>query len=115
MTKFMGLLKVAACAGVLCGAGQSHAQDVRGLEVCTAEKDMVRRTSCLQANVEFLSQSLDKTRRDAQDRIAAANREVAAAKADIAALKDALAKVHAELAEMKKAAAAKPAAAPAKK
>jgi hypothetical protein len=38
----------------------ANAQDVRGLEVCTAEKDMARRTSCLQANVEFLQQALTR-------------------------------------------------------
>jgi len=98
-----------------------HAQDVRGIEVCTAEKDMTRRTSCLQANVQYLSQSLDKARRDGQDRQAAASRELAAARADIAALHAALAKVQAELAEVKKTAekaaadAARAAAPPARK
>jgi hypothetical protein len=38
------------------------AQDVRGLEICIAEKDMARRTSCLQANVEFLQQELTSKR-----------------------------------------------------
>jgi len=36
----------------------SAAQDIRGLEVCTAEKQMERRTGCLQANTEFLQQAL---------------------------------------------------------
>ena len=36
------------------------AQDIRGLEVCTAEKQMERRTGCLQANVEYLQQALAK-------------------------------------------------------
>ena len=36
------------------------AQDIRGVEVCTAEKQMERRTGCLQANVEFLEQALAK-------------------------------------------------------
>lgn len=109
-----GVAAAMFCLAVVCSQ-PSRAQDVRGLEVCTAEKDMVRRTSCLQANVEFLSQSLNTVKRDAADKLAAAGREVAAAKADIATLKDALTKVQVELAEMKKAAAAKPAAAPAKK
>ena len=34
------------------------AQDIRGLEACVAEKQMERRTGCLQANVEFLQQVL---------------------------------------------------------
>jgi hypothetical protein len=40
------------------------AQDIRGLEVCTAEKQMERRTGCLQANVEFLQQALTKLARE---------------------------------------------------
>jgi chromosome segregation ATPase len=117
--------QIGIAAAVLClvtfFGPSSRAQDVRGIEVCTAEKDMTRRTSCLQANVQYLSQTLDKTRRDAQDRLAVAGRELAAARADIAALQATLAKVQAELAEVKKTAekaaadAAKASAAPAKK
>jgi septal ring factor EnvC (AmiA/AmiB activator) len=81
------------------------AQDVRGLEVCTAEKDMTRRTSCLQANVEFLQQALTKETRRAQKQVddarAATAREVAALKADIAALKVSLTKAQDEIAAMK--------------
>jgi formate dehydrogenase assembly factor FdhD len=80
----------------------ASAQDVRGLEVCTAEKDMARRTSCLQANVEFLQQELVKLRRAAQDDKTAAAKEVAALKADLAALKATLEKTQGELAELKK-------------
>ena len=39
-------------------------QDIRGMEVCTAEKQMERRTACLQANVEFLQQALIKLDRE---------------------------------------------------
>jgi septal ring factor EnvC (AmiA/AmiB activator) len=78
------------------------AQDIRGLEVCTAEKAMDRRTSCLQSNVEFLHQALDKQRRDLQGKLDAEGREAAAQKAEIAALKAALAKLQQELAELKK-------------
>src|ERR1700726_2613387 len=63
------------------------AQDIRGMEVCTAEKQMERRTGCLQANVEFLEQSLNKLARETQDKIAAAGRDLAAARAEIAALR----------------------------
>src|SRR3954466_11369950 len=78
------------------------AQDVRGLEVCTAEKDMTRRTSCLQANVEYLQQELVKLKRSAADDKAAAAKETAALRVDVAALKPALEKTQAELAELKK-------------
>jgi phage shock protein A len=79
----------------------ASAQDIRGLEVCTAEKQMERRTSCLQANVEFLQQALLKLSRDTQDRIAAADRDLASARTEIAALKASLEKLNGELAETK--------------
>jgi chromosome segregation ATPase len=79
----------------------ASAQDIRGLEVCTAEKQMERRTSCLQANVEFLQQALLKLSRDTQDRIAAADRDLADARAEITALKSAIDKLNGELAQVK--------------
>jgi hypothetical protein len=79
----------------------ASAQDVRGMEVCTAEKKMERRTSCLQANVEFLQQVLYKLSRDTQDRIAATDRDLTAARAEIAALKSAMEKLNSELAQVK--------------
>ena len=82
-------------------AAPSHAQDIRGLEVCTAEKKMERRTGCLQANVEFLQQTLDKLKRETNEKLAAAGRDLAAAKAEIAALKTALAKLDGELAQLR--------------
>jgi esterase/lipase len=83
-------------------AAPAAAQDVRGLEVCTAEKAMERRTSCLQSNVEFLQQALAKQARDTQVKIDAANKYAAAQKAEIAALKTALDKLQLEVAELKK-------------
>jgi len=77
------------------------AQDVRGLEVCTAEKQMERRTGCLQSNVEFLQQALTKLARETQEKIAAAGRDLSAARAEIAALKSALDRLNNELAQMK--------------
>jgi len=77
------------------------AQDIRGLEVCTAEKQMDRRTSCLQANVEFLQQALTKHTQDTRAKLAAANRDLATAHAEIAALKARLAKLDHELALLK--------------
>jgi septal ring factor EnvC (AmiA/AmiB activator) len=78
------------------------AQDIRGLEVCTAEKAMERRTGCLQSNVEFLQQALAKQARETQVKIDAANKDAAAQKAEIAALKTALGKLEHEVAELKK-------------
>jgi hypothetical protein len=50
------------------------AQDIRGLEVCTAEKKMERRTSCLQANTQFLQVELTKLKRDTDAKLAATAR-----------------------------------------
>jgi hypothetical protein len=77
------------------------AQDIRGLEVCTAEKQMERRTGCLQANVELLQQALTRLTRETQDKMAATSRDVAAAQAGIAELRSAMAKLNDELAQMK--------------
>jgi septal ring factor EnvC (AmiA/AmiB activator) len=77
------------------------AQDIRGLEVCTAEKQMERRTGCLQANAEFLQQELARLKRDSGNKLAAFDRELAAAKTEIATLKATLTKIEAELAQIK--------------
>ena len=93
---FLALIAVYAIAA------PAATQDIRGLEVCTAEKAMERRTSCLQSNVEFLQQALAKQARETQSKIDAANKEAAAQKAEIAALKTELEKLRHELAELKK-------------
>jgi chromosome segregation ATPase len=77
------------------------AQDVRGLEVCTAEKQMERRTGCLQANIDFLQQALTRLTRETQDKIATIGRDLAGAQAEIAALKSTIAKLNGELAQLK--------------
>lgn len=77
------------------------AQDIRGLEACMAEKQMERRTGCLQANAEFLQQEIVKLRREADAKQAAASRDLAAAKAEITTLKAALGKLEAELAQLR--------------
>jgi septal ring factor EnvC (AmiA/AmiB activator) len=88
-------------AGLIFAAAAS-AQDIRGLEVCTAEKALERRTSCLQSNVEFLQQALAKQARDTQAKLNAAAQESAAQKAELAAVKAELAKLQRDLAEVKK-------------
>ena len=72
-------------------------QDIRGIEVCTAEKQMERRTSCLQANEEFLQQALSKLDRETRDRIAAADRDLMGARAEIATLKSTVEKLSSAL------------------
>ena len=76
-------------------------QDIRGVELCTAETRMERRTGCLQANAEFLQQALNKLARETQDKITAADRDLAAARSEIAALKLTMEKLNSELEKMK--------------
>jgi peptidoglycan hydrolase CwlO-like protein len=82
-------------------ASPAAAQDIRGLEVCTAEKQMERRTGCLQANIEFLQQALTRLTRETQDKIATIGRDLTVAQAEIAALKSTIAKLNGELAQLK--------------
>ena len=64
-------------------SGEPRAQDVPGIEICTVEKTMERRTSCLQSNVDFLQKTITK--------LAAENRQkLDGAKAQIDGLKSAL-------------------------
>jgi septal ring factor EnvC (AmiA/AmiB activator) len=77
------------------------AQDIRGLEICTAEKQMDRRTGCLQANTEFLQQALNKLARETDEKIATADRNLDAARAKIAVLRSTIDKLSSELAQMK--------------
>ena len=73
-TKLIATLLMAAFpAGV-------HAQDVPGIEICTVEKTMERRTSCLQSNVDFLHKTITKLTTDHQQKLDAANRQIEALK-----------------------------------
>jgi ubiquinone biosynthesis protein UbiJ len=91
----------AAAAPLLAATVPAAAQDIRGLEVCTAEKQMERRTGCLQANNKFLQQALAKLARETQAKMTAAGSDLAAARAEIATLKAAMAKLNQELAQLK--------------
>ena len=82
-------------------ASRVAAQDIPGLETCTAEKQMERRTSCLQSNDDFLQRSIAKLARDTQARMAVSSRELADARSEIAALKSAVEKLSSELAQVK--------------
>src|SRR5438445_9588463 len=63
-----------------------HAQDVPGIEICTVEKTMERRTSCLQSNVDFLQKTITKLTTDHQQKLDAANRQIEALKGSVVAL-----------------------------
>jgi hypothetical protein len=64
----------------------TYAQDVPGIEICTVEKTMERRTSCLQSNVDFLQKTIGKLAADHAQKLDAANRQIEGLKATIAAL-----------------------------
>lgn len=65
---------------------QARAQDVPGIEICTVEKTMERRTSCLQSNVNFLQNTINKLSADHQQKLDAANRQIDALKAMVGSL-----------------------------
>ena len=90
-----------------------HAQDVPGIEICTVEKTMERRTSCLQSNVDFLQKTITKLTTDHQQKIDAANRQIEALKGAVVGLQKVVSDMQAE--QKKAAEDAKKAAAPAAK
>src|SRR4030088_690620 len=71
---------------VLVLSATAHAQDVPGIEICTVEKTMERRTSCLQSNVDFLMRTINKLAADHQQKIDAANRQIEGLKSAVASL-----------------------------
>ena len=62
------------------------AQDVPGIEICTVDKTMERRTSCLQSNVDFLIKTIGKLSADHQQKLDAANRQIEGLKITVAGL-----------------------------
>ena len=72
-----------------------RAQDVPGIEICTVEKTMERRTSCLQSNVDFLHKTITKLTLDQQQKLDAANRQIDALKTTVAGLQKMLADLQA--------------------
>jgi predicted nucleic acid-binding Zn-ribbon protein len=100
-------------------AGVVAAQDVPGIEICTVEKTMERRTSCLQSNVDFLQKSLTRDALDRQKKLDAAKAEIEALKGQLEALKGTVAGLQTSLEQLRSQASAqaaekKPTAAPVK-
>src|SRR5689334_22910715 len=96
-----------------------RAQDIPGIEICTVEKTMERRTSCLQSNVDFLQKTITKLTADHQQKLDAANRQIEALKVTVAGLQKVIADLQAAQKQMaedmkKQAEPAKGATAPAK-
>ncbi len=67
-------------------SGHALAQDVPGIEICTVEKTMERRTSCLQSNVDFLQKTISKLTTDHQQKLDAANRQIDSLKSAVVGL-----------------------------
>ena len=74
---------LAPCMTISTGA---RAQDVPGIEICTVEKTMERRTSCLQSNIDFLQKTITKLGIDHAQKLDAANRQIDALKSTVAGL-----------------------------
>ena len=71
----------------------AQAQDIVGIELCTRESNMERRTGCLQSNIEYLQRTIAKNAAAAQQKQAASDAEIAALKAAIANLQATIAKL----------------------
>jgi uncharacterized coiled-coil protein SlyX len=77
-----------ACCAL--GSATAAAQDVPGIEICTVEKTMERRTSCLQSNVDFLQKTITKLSVDHQQKIDTTNRQIETLKATVTGLQKSL-------------------------
>ena len=80
-----------SCAGLMMFspgffAFAARAQDIPGIEICTVEKTMERRTSCLQSNIDFQQKTIAKITANYQQRIDAANAQIETLKAALASL-----------------------------
>ena len=84
----MSRFVIGICAVALSALGGpiADAQDVPGIEICTVEKTMERRTSCLQSNIEFLQKTISKLNLEHQQKLDATKAQVEALKAGLAAL-----------------------------
>src|SRR5947207_2456481 len=80
------LVVSALFASCLLASVDARAQDVPGIEICTVEKTMERRTSCLHSNVDFLHKTIAKLAGDHQQKIDASNRQIDGLKAAVASL-----------------------------
>src|SRR6201990_1415322 len=105
----------AVAALLMASLPATHAQDVPGIEICTVEKTMERRTSCLQSNVDFLQKTITKLSIDTQRKVAAATRQIDALKATVASLEKIVEEQKKAIEEIRKAAPPAKDAAPAAK
>jgi multidrug resistance efflux pump len=98
----------------------ASAQDVPGIENCMAEKQIERRTGCLQSNINYLKTAIaaetGKARTEAQAKLDDAAKQIDALRLVVSGLQAQIKQLQADVAEAKrKADAAKPDAKPAAK
>jgi prefoldin subunit 5 len=77
---------IASAALLIAIPSALRGQDIPGIEICTVEKTMERRTSCLQSNVDFLQKTIAKLGAEHQQKLDAANRQIEGLKAAVASL-----------------------------
>jgi hypothetical protein len=82
----IALVASVAMAPCMLTSATARAQDVPGIEICTVEKTMERRTSCLQSNVDFLQKTITKLGLEHQQKLDAANRQIEGLKSTVASL-----------------------------
>jgi hypothetical protein len=80
------IITAAALTALILIPSRLLAQDVPGIEICTVEKTMERRTSCLQSNVDFLQKTITKLAADHQQKLDAASRQIDGLKAALVSL-----------------------------
>jgi len=86
MIRRIALMLLAVLAPSILPSANARAQDVPGIEICTVEKTMERRTSCLQSNVDFLQKTIAKLSADHQQKLDATNRQIEGLKSSVAGL-----------------------------
>ena len=104
----IGRFAIIAVVSWTCGS--ALAQDVPGIEICTVERDLNRRTSCLQSNVEFLQKQMTRQSADAQQKLSDAQQKLAAAATEISNLKGAIEALRTRVDQLQAAAKPPPAA-----
>jgi len=82
----IALVRSVVLAPCVMMSAAARAQDVPGIEICTVEKTMERRTSCLQSNVDFLQKTITRLGIDQQQKLDAANRQIEGLKGVVAGL-----------------------------
>ena len=108
------VIALAVLAPCLLLSAKTRAQDVPGIEICTVEKTMERRTSCLQSNVDFLQKTITRLAADHQQKLDAANRQIEGLKSTVIGLQKTVEELQKKDKEQKAPPAAKDGAAPAK-